>query len=332
MTSNFASGEGEPGHVCRPVPLSPRLMVAVAIGIASALVCWWLMMRLHIGAWDFNFSLRAADDIVHHRDMFRAEYGASRLYPLTAGLFAVPFLKLPREIAGGLFFGLSSGILAFGLMRQGYTRLLIFLAYPYWASLITVQWTPLITAVGVIPGLLPVTLAKPQTGLPVALTHLTRRAVVLTLAVFVASLAVDPTWPLRWVSHLGGYQGFVPLLVLPGPILVFALARRRDPDVHLLLLTALVPQRWFYDGFILWLIPKTRREILATAALSWGAGIWRWFVVPHSMAQVGMWTVLCLYLPMLGVIWLRGRFAAPAVVTVAPLLESSPQFMEAVRN
>jgi hypothetical protein len=33
-------------------------------------------------------------------------------------------------------------------------------------------------------------------------------------------------------------------------------------------------------------------------------------VIPHSAAQVGFWTVLCLYLPMLGVVWLRGCFTA----------------------
>jgi len=328
-TSCFQPGQKQ---VSPAVPLARRSLVALAIGLASMLACWWLLSRLHIGAWDFNFSLRAADDLLHRRDMFRAEYGASRLYPLTAGVFALPFAWLPREPAGALFFGLSSAILAFGLMRDGYTRLLIFLAYPYWTSLITVQWTPLIAAVGVIPSLLPITLVKPQTGLPVALTHLTRRGVLLTVAVFLATLVISPAWPLRWLSHLGGYEYFVPLFVFPGPLLVFALARRRDPDSHLLLLTALIPQRWFYDTFILWLIPKTRREILATAALSWCAGIWRWFVIPHTMNQVGMWTVLCMYLPMLGVVWLRGRFPALPALAPMPSNHTQPDFAQAVRN
>ena len=66
-----------------------------------------------------------------------------------------------------------------------------------------------------------------------------------------------------------------------------------------------MPQRWFFDAFILWLIPKSRREILFTAALSWGAGIWRWYHIPHSFAEVGRLTVLFMYLPMLAVILLR---------------------------
>jgi len=297
-----------------PVPLVRRFVIACLIGLSAMLVCWWLLSRLHVGAWDFNWAIRAADDLVHHRDVYAREYRPGVPYPLPAAFFALPFVRLPRELAGALFFGISSAILAFGLMRHGYTRLFIFLAYPYWAALMTVQWTPLIAAVGVIPALLPVTIVKPQIGLPVALTHLTRRGVVLALIFFAVSLVVSPLWPLHWIAETGHYEYFVPMLALPGALLVFALARRRDPDSHLLLLTALVPQRWFYDAFILWLIPKSRREILATVAVSWGAGIWRWFVIPHSAAQVGFWTVLCFYLPMLGVVWLRGTFAGTGAI------------------
>jgi len=70
-------------------------------------------------------------------------------------------------------------------------------------------------------------------------------------------------------------------------------------------LAAIMPQRWFFDAFILWLIPKTRREILFTAFFSWGAGIWRWYQYPHSFSQVGRWAVLFIYLPMLVVVLAR---------------------------
>jgi hypothetical protein len=66
-----------------------------------------------------------------------------------------------------------------------------------------------------------------------------------------------------------------------------------------------MPQRWFYDSFILWLIPKTRREIVWTAFFSWGAGLWRWYHMPHSFKEVGSWIVICCYVPMLVVILLR---------------------------
>jgi hypothetical protein len=38
-------------------------------------------------------------------------------------------------------------------------------------------------------------------------------------------------------------------------------------------LLCILPQRWFYDSFLLWLIPKTRRSILATVACSWMVGL-----------------------------------------------------------
>ena len=66
-----------------------------------------------------------------------------------------------------------------------------------------------------------------------------------------------------------------------------------------------MPQRWFFDSFILWLIPKSRREILGTVLMSWGAGIWRWYHYPHTFTQVGRWSVLFCYLPMLAVVLAR---------------------------
>jgi len=55
----------------------------------------------------------------------------------------------------------------------------------------------------------------------------------------------------------------------------------------------------------LWLIPKSRRGILATVACSWVVGIWRWYRIPQTMQQVGLWCVLGFYIPMLVVVLLR---------------------------
>ena len=105
------------------------------------------------------------------------------------------------------------------------------------------------------------------------------------------------------------YDRFIPLLVFPGPLLALALLRYRDRDAHLFLLMAIMPQRWFYDTFILWLIPKTRRQILWTVFFSWFVGIWRWYHMPHSFTQVGRWTVLFIYFPVLWTIISRPKDA-----------------------
>ena len=195
----------------------------------------------------------------------------------------------------------------FGVTRYGYHRLLIFLAFPYWAGLLVAQWSTLIVASAFLPLLLPATMVKPQVGLPVAITYLSRRGILACVVVALLSVAVMPRWPLLWLGQLKHYEHFFPLLILPGPLLLLALWRYRDRDTWFLLLTAIMPQRWFFDAFILWLIPKSRREIVWTGFFSWGAGIWRWYHPPLDFTQVGRWAVLFLYLPMLGVILARLR-------------------------
>ena len=62
-----------------------------------------------------------------------------------------------------MFYGISSALMAFGLTRHGYYRLLVFFAYPYWAGMLAAQWGPLLMASAFFPFLLPTTLVKPQT-------------------------------------------------------------------------------------------------------------------------------------------------------------------------
>ncbi|MFZ0288726.1 MAG: hypothetical protein WBW98_18240 [Candidatus Sulfotelmatobacter sp.] len=284
-----------------------RVVVSATVGLASGIFCWFLMKHLHQDAADFRWALRIAQRLLFRQNPYDTSL---EQYPLTAGLFALPFVRLQPEIAAGLFYGISSAALAFGLTRYSYRGLLIFLAYPYWAGLLTVQWSPVIAASAFFPLLLPVTMAKPQIGLPVFLTRLSRRGLFACMIVAALSLMVMPRWPLLWIGQLGHYEHFIPLLVLPGPLLLLALWRYRDRDAILLLLAACMPQRWFFDSFILWLIPRSRREIVWTVFFSWGAGLWRWYHAPHSFTEVGRWTVFFIYLPMLAVV-LRRHLSSP---------------------
>ena len=293
----------------KPFLMRYRILISLAIGLASCLYSWLLLTRLHLGAGDFTWAINAARDLLARVNPYATPL---QLYPLTAAFFGLPFVRMPPELAASLFFGISSGLLALGLTRDGYHRLLIFLAYPYWAAVLTAQWSPLIMASAFFPLLLPATMAKPQIGLPVFLTHVSKRGVLACLALGLVSLIVMPRWPLLWMKQFGYYQHFVPILVLPGPLLLLALLRYRDRRAILLLLTALTPQRWFYDSLVLWLIPKSRREILATVFCSWGAGIWRWYHIPHTFEQVGRWAVICIYLPMLALVLWPGRAHAVA--------------------
>jgi len=280
-----------------------RIMVAAVVGLSSGMLCKFWLGYLHLGAGDFNWAIWAAQDLLAHRNPYARTL---QLYPLPCALFGLPFVWMRPENAGGAFYGISSALMAFGLSRDDYRRLYVFLAFPYWSALITAQWTPLIFASAFLPVLLPANLAKPQIGLPVLLTRSTWRGLLACAMVLGLSFLLLPKWPLLWLGNLHLYARFIPLLVLPGPLLVLALLRWRSRDARLLFLMAAMPQRWFYDGLILWVIPKSWREMSVTVLFSWAVGIWRWYHVPHSFTQVGTWAVVFFYLPMLAVVlWRR---------------------------
>ena len=285
-------------------PVRLRVLISLSIGIAAGVFCWFLLRHFHQNAADFNWTLWAAQDLLAHRNPYDR---VMQYYPLPTALFGLPFVWLRPEVAGGAFYGLSSALMAFGLSRHGYHRLLVFLAYPYWAGLIAAQWSPLIFASAFFPLLLPATLAKPQLGLPVALTYPNKRGLLACAGVLALSLILAPRWPWLWIQSVHSYVRFIPLLVLPGPLLALALVRYRERDARLLFLMALMPQRWFYDALILWLIPKSRREILGTVVFSYVVAIWRWYHYPHGHLQAGRWIVLFMYLPMLVVVLARPR-------------------------
>jgi hypothetical protein len=53
-----------------------------------------------------------------------------------------------------------------------------------------------------------------------------------------------------------------------------------------------------------------------TVLISWAAGIWRWYHVPHSFTEVGRIAVIFLYLPMLAIVLFRTE-SVPDEATVS---------------
>jgi hypothetical protein len=279
-----------------------RITVSAMVGVASGAFCWFLLKHLHQNAGDFSWALHLAERLVARQNPYDTPL---EQYPLPAAFVALPLLRLAPEVAGAIFYGIGSALLALGITREGYGRLRVFLAFPYWAGLLAAQWTTIIPASAFFPLLLPVTMMKPQVGLPLFLTRLSRRGLLACVFVAAISLAVLPQWPLLWLRQTHYYDHFIPLLIFPGPLLLLALLRYRERDAWLLLLASIMPQRWFFDSFALWLIPKSRRELLITAVLSWGTGLWRWFHQPANFTEVGRVAVIFLYLPMLAVVLFR---------------------------
>jgi hypothetical protein len=158
-------------------------------------------------------------------------------------------------------------------------------------------------AAAFFPFLLPIVTAKPNVGLPVALRSLNFRWVSLTVAFLLLTIALMPSWPSTWWSKMGGYQSFLPVSQGAGWLLLLAASRYRDKDSRFLVLMSLIPQRWYYDALLLWLIPATTAELVATGVLSWAA----FLLTPEtrSIHQVAVLSVAFNYLPMLALVLSR---------------------------
>ena len=143
------------------------------------------------------------------------------------------------------------------------------------------------------PALLPLTLAKPNVGLPLLLAAPTRRRLAWCAAIVAVSSVVLPSWVLDWLRNARHHTVFVPALVFPGTIVLLAAWRWRDPRARLLLLTALMPQRAIYDQLGLWLVARSWQHALLLSVGSWITLIgWR---LGPTMVQ--RWIVVWLYLP-----------------------------------
>lgn len=198
---------------------------------------------------------------------------AGRLYPsnpMTTILVSLPFAPL-GYLGAMVLWSLGVGLLTYGILRGGEPwRLLLLTSAPFVQAFLFLQWSPLILAVFYLPELLPLALAKVQIGLPIILTHLTRRRVVVCAAFVILTFIVDPWWLFKWLPQARSYDGFIPLLVLPfGLCLPFALFRWQNRSARFLALLSITPQRGFYDALLLWTIPQSPRQMLALSVSSW---------------------------------------------------------------
>jgi len=146
-------------------------------------------------------------------------------------------------------------------------------------------------------------MVKPQLGLPVVLTNLTRPRLLACVIFAAVTLVVDPYWPLKWWPQALTYDGFVPVFVGPagllllGVVVFVALINWRDRRTRFLCLTALMPQRGFFDALPLAALPASPPAQLLWSGLSWVAFIagMPFRVEPERYPQ---WLVLFVYFPL----------------------------------
>jgi len=303
--------------------------MAIALGLFTGGLCW-LRLRYVPDAGDFRWALHTVRSLLAGDDPYAFQPSPLLVpYPLPIAVFGflfLPFSLVSDALAGSLFIGASSGVLAYAIARSGERwRLLMFATPVYVYALAYVQWSPLIVASWFIPVLAPLlTLIKPHIALPVALNRLTRPGLLLAAAVLAISLLLDPTWPWRWLGMLGEYQRMIALFTLPaGWMLLIALRYWRDERARLLLGMAVLPFRAGYDLLALWLIPRSAWEMATLVALSW---------LPLAIERQGFfgvqpaWSVPLLFIPCLIFVILHGmrqrghapgRLARPSAESVA---------------
>jgi hypothetical protein len=286
----------------------------LVVGLTAALSYWWQQSY-----WvDLNPPLCSSRLLLAGDNPYEACYTLyadqpAAAYPMTTLVAFLPFTLLPGNyLAPAFIWGSFNGLLVFGLLRNGtYWKFLIFLSAPYWICFTYHQFSVLITAVALLPSLLPLALLKPQNGLPVILTNLTWRRLAGMAIFLLISFILYPNWLTVWYfSSAKNYDGIIPLLLFPLSLFLLAgVFWLREPRVRFLLLMACMPQRALYDIVPLYLLPRTLRQMLLVCFIGWiGFAALIWIggnVAPQKQVQLSL---VFNYLPILFILILRSRY------------------------
>ncbi len=191
-------------------------------------------------------------------------------YPFPAAIAAIPLTVLPLAVAGPVFLGLSAAVLAFAITRTAWWPLIMFLSGSMLSSVIAAQAAPLLTAAMLVPPLLWLGALKPNIGLVMLAYRPSWPSAAVMLGIAIACLAIRPTWPSEWLATVGQSPfHFAPWRFPGGILMLLALVRWRRPEARMLAMLCLVPSAPIaYEALPLFLIPKTKREMLALALLS----------------------------------------------------------------
>ena len=262
-----------------PRPL-PRAVTAGLLGLAAGLLLYaYLVRRPQLHSGDFGYVWRAAGLLTRGLDPYTAmppgpRYGIDGpfLYPVPAAVIAMPLTSVDVVTASAVFLGLSTALAAFGLTALGWWRLVTLFTPPFIFSLFAANWPPMMLAAATVPVLSWVVVGKPNLGLMVFAAWPRRATAIGVAALLVVSFLILPRWPVEWLSHLRAQTiphdppwrwgiGFVGLL---------GLLRWRTPEGRLLAAFTLLPVSAFpYDFLVLWLIPRTRRQMVILTACAW---------------------------------------------------------------
>ena len=202
------------------------------------------------------------------------DYGFPLYYPLPSLVAMLPLALLPLPVARLVFVGFSIGLFTYAVTRDGVHRLWMLGSGGFLAAMVSVQWSPLLTASFLLPWLAPVIVMKPNIGAALAAATPEQKFYARSLlgggALVLVSFALDPQWIARWLDALQDAPHFTPpVLLWGGPIILLALSRWRRPEARLLVALACVPHTTVaYETLPLLLVARNGRQSALLAALS----------------------------------------------------------------
>ena len=151
---------------------------------------------------------------------------------------------------------------------------------------------------------------KPNLGLALLSYRPSRGAILGCIVVGLVSFAFLPSWLLDWHPNTASLVGHPPPILTPvGALVLLALLRWRRPEARLLLAMACVPQLLFFaDQLPLFLIPRTRREMM-TLTLCSAIGFFVWYIRfadnPAYVLAAAPYVIWSSYLPCLAMVLRR---------------------------
>jgi hypothetical protein len=274
-----------------------RIGISISIALLAGIACYWYQVTYDRKGGDITWPLCAAVALLQGHDPYNCSAGLGMpTNMLPTAIIVLPLVPLVPEVAASMMIGVSTGLLSWGLLREGaYWRLLMFLSFPCWQCVQTANWTILLVAIGFTPFFYPLLAVKPHAALPIAITRFSWPGVFIAVCIVGVAFIIQPHWPMRWWATAQAYSGGPLIIQFPLAIVVFAAALRwRQQAAQYLMLCAVAPLRAFYDYFLLFILPQTPRQLLVLVLCSWLA-YFSWFFGPNigGAGYIFIW----LYIP-----------------------------------
>jgi hypothetical protein len=330
-------------------PRVQRIALAAATAITAAIVTWMFWSQPRPQGSDLGQVWAGARALVHGESPYdvigpgRAfDWPFPLLYPVTAAVTLMPLAALPMRVVDPVFVGLGFGLFAYAVTRRG-------LRAPALAALVslgglmtlqTSQWSVLLTAAALLPGLGWLLVAKPTIGLALFAAFPRWRTAIACGGFIAFTLILWPDWLFDWRATFAAAPHVVaPVTRWGGPLLLLALAKWKRADARLLLGLACVPHTTApYETIPLFLIAETWPQAWAVAALGLLAYVGQWASGPYATQQAywasgAQWIVALLYLPCLGLVLTRpnvwsSSYSDSHLDDVDQLLDRGRRFLE----